>query len=730
MATAERAQLIDRVIEARRPLAERVAGALRNLDGLAHQLDALERARAHVLGELEGPGTEEVASSLRELELPRLRLGLEAERHMLLRLESRLKRDHLALGVVGRARQGKSRLLQTLTGLSANEIPDGDRTHCTGVRSTLVHRPELEPHAEVWLHSERSFLDDVVSPYYAELSELGPAPRSLSSWRRPETSERLLGARGAKLAHLQKAFDALDGFRDLLGEVSPKRIPVHEVRAWVAQSSADGETPYVNYLAVKEVKITCAYPYPDLARMSVVDMPGLGDTGVGDEARLLHTLGHEIDAVLFVRMPKTLGDHWADVDVDLYDLARRALPELPLEQWAFFILNRTRAGAKQGDNERNCVDLLESAESQGLAAVHHVVADCSEGPEVFARVLDPVLEHLAGRIEALDRAYATACAESLLDFVREAHHLIDGARVLLARAGSGDRENPLYRRLFEETWEDLAGGLEGYLARLQQRREEEDPDLAEHIQSALAASRRHSGIPDVETIERRRHARGSYAIAYHELLHEVRTELSRCFLRLDEGLKRGLVTVKEGVADVLRGPLGAISDAPGIGFLGALRERLPPEAGGLAEGFEMLLDFDLSYRGLIQHRIRRHLDGLTPDLTTLQLSSKPDAAELRAYLETLQKEALYQAELALSGLLYEPNQAAFAIVEEFIDRVLRARGARTEWDLFLFELRSEVWRGEFDRLESRTRTRRRWEEATQTALLAAAPDRFTILEKK
>lgn len=731
MATSARSALIEQVIAARRPLADRIAAARSALDDLREALLRLDLERGRVLSELEGPSAKGVVARLQSLDLGRLVLGLEERRQALSRLEARFRRERLAVGVVGRARQGKSRLLQTLTGLGAREIPDGDRTHCTGVRSTIIHRPEVEPHAEVWLHTERSFLDEVIAPYYAELPELGAPPRTLAEWRAagpPRAKARLLGSEGAKLAHLTRAFSSLDQFAPLLGAASPRRIPLGEVRRWVAQTSPDGENPYYQHLAVREVKMASSFPHEDVARMQVIDMPGLGDTGVGDEARLIATLGHEVDAVLFVRMPKPLGDHWADVDVALYDLARRALPELPLERWAFFVLNRTRAGTKQGDNLKNCEDLRSDASRQGLAAVRCAIVDCSDRREVELEILDPLLEYVAAHVERLDRDYASMAEQQLRDFVEEARTILEEAERAIAREGGGDRENPLFRRLFDTIWEELAGLLEGYLARLQRRRREEDPDLALQIAAALDASRERPPIPDLETIERRRHARGSYAIAYNELLHEVRTELSRCFLRLDDGLKRSLLAVKEGVGEVMRGPLGQVSEDTGLPFLRALRQRLPPESPGLAEGFDMLLDFDLSYRGLIQHRIRRHLDGLTPDLTSLQLSTRPDAAEVRAYLDTLYREAIYEAEHGLRGLLYEPNQAAFAMVEEFVDRVLRARGARTEWDLFLFEIRSEVWRGEFDRLEARTRTRRRWEEAARAARSAASTPAFRFLE--
>ncbi|MEM7592066.1 MAG: hypothetical protein AAF383_11215 [Cyanobacteria bacterium P01_A01_bin.83] len=40
--------------------------------------------------------------------------------------------------VVANARQGKSRLLRSLTGLSEDVIPDGEHGHCTSVASTII----------------------------------------------------------------------------------------------------------------------------------------------------------------------------------------------------------------------------------------------------------------------------------------------------------------------------------------------------------------------------------------------------------------------------------------------------------------------------------------------------------------------------------------------------------------------------------------------------------------
>ena len=182
------------------------------------------------------------------------------------------------------------------------------------------------------------------------------------------------------------------------------------------------------------------------------------------------------------------------------------------------------------------------------------------------------------------------------------------------------------------------------------------------------------------------------------------------------------------VADVLveRGLLGGLTEARGTEFLIAIADQLE-QLGKLKLGFQILSEFDLSYRGLIQHRIRKHLDDLTPDETSLQLSKSPSAAEILANLKTLHAEAVYGCETALEDLLSEPSQAAFAIVEEFVDRVLRAEDVKTEWQIFLEEVRSLVWRDEFEERSRYTRLRREWLSSVEQVAAANQLDSMRFL---
>ena len=223
---------------------------------------------------------------------------------------------------------------------------------------------------------------------------------------------------------------------------------------------------------------------------------------------------------------------------------------------------------------------------------------------------------------------------------------------------------------------------------------------------------------------------GSYGIAYDKYLHEVRAYLSQQFLALDDGLKRSLETIKAEVVDVLsnKGRLRALSDKQGSDLLAEIEHILPDDLQQLKLGFNILASFNLSYRGLVQHRIRKHLDRLTPNEATVKLTLNPSAQEILVSLQTLHAEAVYECEQALEELFCEPSQAAYAIVEEFVDRILRAKDVKNEWLIFLQEVRSDVWSTEFEKLGENSRLRREWLAIVDKAASASQDNLINLLK--
>ena len=173
----KRAVQIHSIIEQRAPLVERIERVQQNMATLADGLYALERLRHQLIQVAE----QDIRGRLRDLNFVALQGKIEAESRTLTKLKSRFARETLNIGVVGRARQGKSRLLQSLSGLTTTEIPDGDRQHCTGVRSTIFHNPDVSAYGEVTFYSQRAFLHEVITPYYRELN-LGAPPLSIDEF--------------------------------------------------------------------------------------------------------------------------------------------------------------------------------------------------------------------------------------------------------------------------------------------------------------------------------------------------------------------------------------------------------------------------------------------------------------------------------------------------------------------------------------------------------------------
>lgn len=724
--STSRAEQIASIIESRRPLAERVGQVQVNLSRLATALTFLEQQRDQLVRD----GDAEMSGRLRDVDFSTLQRKIAAEQDSLEKLKRRFVRDTLNIGVIGRARQGKSRLLQSLSGLTATEIPDGDRQHCTGVRSTIYHNPNVTPYGEVWFYTERTFLDEVIAPYYLQL-DLGTPPDTLADFAarplpEPSTDDTILQA---KYQHLCRYRDNIEHYRHLLSTPSPRRIAPAEIRAYVAQDTPDGKRIYFNYLAVREVRIVCTFPSNDVGRVAMIDLPGLGDTGIGDQERLVRTLSDDVDVVLFVRMPRSIGDHWSDVDVQLYNLARLALTELPLDRWSFMLLNRTGKQSKNGDNGANCRDLQETLDSIGyMKFVECMASDCSNPADINRIVLQTVLDYLADHMPILDQRYALACQDRLRSLQQETHAELEKARGALGSAPSQASEFPLFKRLFDEVWDNLTTGLDLLLKELKDRRDEENPIFQAAVEQALDTARTDTGVPTLEEIETRGHAMGGLRIGYLMFLNELRTHITRQFMELDDSLKRAIEEVKERVAPVLiqQGRLGRLTSARGVHFLRAMADLMPENLHQIRTAFYTLADFELSYRGFIQYRIRRNLDGLAPDEGNLPLSDRPSAQEILEYLRSLHRETLYRVRIALRNWLADPNAAAFAMVEEFTDQILRARDARSEWELFYYEVRAEIWSSEFQKFGERSRIRRQWHEAIQRAADANHESRFNL----
>ena len=432
------------------------------------------------------------------------------------------------------------------------------------------------------------------------------------------------------------------------------RINKSQIREYVAQDNVEGDRIYYAYLAVKKVDIYCDFPNEDIGKIALVDMPGLGDTGIGDAERLIKTLGQDIDLVLFVRMPKSMGDVWTKEDVDLYDLANSTLTDLPIHEWSFMVINHVATI----NNYKNCRSLKDNIVNQHIDVQDAIICDCASPTETQAAVLDRVIKYLTQRIDVLDRKYASACQYRLLELQKQIGEELENANTAFGQRLNGDWSRCSVR-LFHQLWNQLRESLEGLIRSMIQHRDLEDVGFKSAVDRAIQHCRNYPGVPRSSDILKKRDRYGSFESAYSECQHEVRTRLSKRFLNLNTALEESIEKAKSQVASVLAedAKLKYITTGEGSGFLREIEKKIPQDLTDLKLGFSTLVNFDLQYHGLIQHRIRKHLDVLTPDRTKHKFNNfnffgksntnEEKAQKIQRNLHSAQKEAVNNCEKEL-----------------------------------------------------------------------------------
>jgi energy-coupling factor transporter ATP-binding protein EcfA2 len=727
-----RATQIDEIIQKRLPVVLKLEAISSNLKVLSDSIHTLESYRNQLLTQI---ADLDIQSALQSVNLTNIQVEVQAEERAVHKLIARFSRQTLNIGVVGRAGQGKSRLLQTLTGLTSDEIPDGKLNNCTGVRSTIMHAPGVESYGEVWFHNEHTFLNDVIYPYYDQL-QLGVKPTTVREFGNSPlpplpTKFASLAEPGSMYEKLVKANRNLHKYQRFLTSSSPLIIRKDEIREFVSQTNPDGNPIFFNYLAVREVDIFCTFLKPDIGKIALIDLPGLGDTALGDKERLKKTIGQDADFVVFVYMPQIGKRIWEDTDVQLYDTTRLALEELPIEQWSFMLLNHTSPSHEFGDNLGFCNEAARTMQEKCVKVAQCLITNCNDSEET-EEFFDLALQYLEKNITSLDENYLSIHIKN----IEQIQNAIS-SELLKSRSDLGNVNNDQFREfmpLFNGFWKKITTGLSELLTELSSSRDDDDMGFQNRARDIIKKCLDNPHIPgdpvdgiDIfldssneesrKMIEKYNSYVGSYAKVYTEFMDRLRTYISRQFLSLDDGLKYSVERMKNKVANALINQcgLGGLSTECGSDFLAIVAEQIPnnPQTLKLKQGFEILVNFDLSYRSLIQHRIRQHLDELTPNKNPdlpfdATLSSEQIQINILDSLEVFYKSVLRKCENDLYSLSSEPNQSAFAIVEEFVDQVLRSNNCQDEWRIFLMEKRYEVWKDNFDEMGKKTQILQEW----------------------
>ncbi|MEW6709006.1 MAG: hypothetical protein AB1403_04220 [Candidatus Riflebacteria bacterium] len=705
-----RAEKIAAIIDQRKPIAEKIQQAEKNLQKLFNNLASFQDILSVLSNKVDEEFSQELGKIFSLISDTQAKIkGQDGIFNILMR---RFTRETINIGVVGRARQGKSRLLQSMSGLSNNEIPDGKSGHCTGTRSRLIHSGGAVK-ATIFFHNEQTLLHEIIAPYFQVL-KLGNFPISLKSFINnplPQMEAEDNAENNTKYDHLKKYHENYSKFEKFLNNHEPLSVDQTRVREFVAQDDESGKIQYFNYLAVKEAVIYCPFPNEDVGKVSLIDMPGLGDTGHGDEERLISALGQETDFVLFVKMPVSTGDYWADVDVKLYDVANRSLMgSLSIDQWSFQVLNHKKIvdEIKQTlieDNLDNCKRLAGEISKKHINVAETIICDCSDKKDVQANLLDRVLDYLTANITTLDEKFALSRQASLMEIGNNCRQIVKSTKDALISIPLNSRSHELLLDKFNSLYDRLAIEIRKFVKETRQIKDHVNSEYDAGLKEILTSIESNHLYPDSESLETLESRLGSYSEAYLAALHTTRAAISKEFLRMDRYLEKAVENVKNKIAKILLEECGfkAAFKSENLEFLEEFHDFLlkTPRLKDLALAIKMVLDFRLSYREFLHPKVRKSLDTIDPNGSDyMECGYNPKLSDVNDALEMAYMKVTGKLRASLEQFSSEVNMALFALAEEFEDRTLRASDIKNQWSIVCDLFKSDLWSEEFGQLEA------------------------------
>ncbi|MBF0226887.1 MAG: dynamin family protein [Desulfobacterales bacterium] len=639
-------------------------------------------------------------------------------------LIKRFKRDTINIGVAGKARQGKSTLLQQISGLNDAEIPSSDELPCTGAKSKIFYH-DGQPHARIDFYSDSEFLKEIIYSYYDTL-EL-PKPSGIDSFSKDnipapnekskiyDTDRNLYNATYEKLKLIHSAIPSIkEYFFKISDMLEMKHIP-----DYVTQKNT-------KYLSVKVANIFTKFPHHDVSGLCLVDLPGL-EASQGHEKKLAESLEHEVDAIIFVKIPSAQGTQYDKDDYKVIDLIDKSARDINLDDWLFIVLNVLNDKSNQKQAE-----LLKQNPPQSSVKFNILIGNCKDSIEAQEKVFMPVLLHLEQNLEKIDKKYVKTIQDKINNISNRISEALKISNEKLKPLQEDRQMTREYVKLETNFIEDMKKKISSLLFEIYQNVKNAGSEFKTKIEEICEIAKNNPLVPESSNLEESYKEEGGWPGALQEKLHHLRADLSRFLadnidIYLKEQVNKALVKVLNGIfKETINSLIPQSLDNPSE-TIRQLRDLFDEEMPNLKDAFTYLSKFDFSYHSHFHHRIRERmylLDTFNQDFEDKLLPKDRGKKEIQEVAQEIQRglqshylETIYEINKKLSDEMYsDPAYAVFSLVEEIGDRLVRKEDIEFEWKDFIYNFRGRLWPEIFGKFEKYKELYKNWEK-TSDALI-------------
>ena len=726
---------IKSVIQKRKEQLPLIEVSIQQAQNLEETLDELNSALIELAKHPKA--TDDLRAYLRDFQQYPFNQSIANSNFQLTNAKTRLLRETINIGVSGQARVGKSTLLQTITGLTDDQIPTGSGIPVTAVRCRIRHS-KTHSRATLTLHTFETFRDQILEPYHKVLNLLS-CPVTLNDFQAFNYEESILGdnpptSSMGLLQRLRKMQIALPSYSaDLTG--GTREVALTALRLWVAyptneeENDAKDNNAYcpLRYLAVQDVLIECPFQAADVDDLMLIDLPGLGELDANAEKHHVQGLKNEVDLVLLIKRPVEGLAFWKGEDgkaADILDEARGAIKQR--RDFVMIVVN----GDPKSQLFNILLDDINRQANAGIPDQNYRVLKCNsiDLSSVRSSLLTPCLQHLAERLIGMDREVIEAAKNEWLTTIQH----IEGA--------IKDLKNGLITQIsslptsLEEEFEELVETLRNSLSvsitddviqKLKPKiikEIEEDQQLIETIDHIHSEIKKwiENGFGKEKSWNARAYAmfrtvQGSGDFLDSEF-NRIRVSISEKYCQIDgyfDTLVQSLWTDINSVICKYTGQLlnGTQNAKESLERFAELLKDASEQCPQLQKSVEELLSLNISYRVHFHPRVREKLDPLNTNELGSYLDRKLDkdfsSEELESYVEELFKriseltvKASYETRKALlSETSLIPTLILRAAAEQFADSLIRSEESLKEFKRLGRSYRDEIWADKFQNID-------------------------------
>ena len=637
----------------------------------------------------------------------------ETYHERLLQLRSRFERDKLHISFVGTAGQGKSLIMQQISGLDGSVIPSAEGSDCTGATSVITNVSDAqEVRAKISFFTQSEMIE-IMNKYLEEIDPGHSLPRitqiSDVTPKLQEDVTKLKESSRGNGAFAQTLLNyigiILEGtLNDLYGKTDVI-VPEEQIEEYVAQfSSKDKSVRYYKYLGVKSANIECRFPHDDAGKIVLVDTIGIGANSIGVEDDILRTIRYNSDIVVMMDRPDPIRYRLDAVHSRFAkQIIEAATPECSPYTF-FWVLNRVRTGTLNNEHALESVkkDIIDSQMPVGDI----LTVDCISKEDVENNMITPILEKLSTYMNKVDNMlieqanqYAADAAKAIADAI----NLLSGIQVDPEADAFGESKDYDIMQIYDN---EMLGSLRDYIETNYKTKTIPDPAtgqipaLEEFVAESVKTLRKVLTLLPKEDDISSYLGKGSVDVpqAYDHFGTNLRMDILAAFGSLDIVLDELVNRMKSEIVDILieKGHLGAIlpkeeatEEKWAVDWIGKFLDKIQAKTRyrSLYIAFTEFKDFEFHADGFLTYRIRVQLDKLDYHGTAKNSNMRNSvenrqalASEIYRVMEHDLEEVYDRIRLGVKELYKEPGAALWAAADNFYLRATFLENPETKMD--------------------------------------------------